>query len=369
MLVSAARGDSRGVVGIIRDAVVIKTCLHRFCDKCLKECLRSGIKECPSCRAPIGPKRSSIGRDVSFDQLIAAVYPDLERYEAAEDERIATAITPKRLQQDDNVPSPSGKRAKGTARVGILWEEQPFDDCYVDSSFLEQLRTNGTRTRTSSTVMQYSCGDTDMWQGVKEGMLFSATLSILSPVLRTLTESYAVDTIWALSVALTGIHLITHDYTYINGTTYKYAGTISLNAAIFTSVLLASLLHSNEQVFSFVLFAIEVFAVSPIAQHTIKKTSEHLHVALALVLFCVALALMWPISPSISVVVFVAVVFITFVCPLWLMHAQEYKKYVRSSPARRSPPYPCTRDLHDVSVLDGSEIQGPWDIAKVEPQQ
>ncbi|ETV90984.1 hypothetical protein H310_14321 [Aphanomyces invadans] len=105
-------------LGIIRDAVVIKTCLHRFCDKCLKECLRSGIKECPSCRAPIGPKRSSIGRDVSFDQLIAAVYPDLERYEAAEDERIATAITPKRLQQDDNVPSPSGKRAKGTARVG-----------------------------------------------------------------------------------------------------------------------------------------------------------------------------------------------------------------------------------------------------------
>ncbi|KAF0748311.1 hypothetical protein AaE_007385 [Aphanomyces astaci] len=273
----------------------------------------------------------------------------------------------------------------------ILWEEQPYDDCYVDSSFLEQLRTNENvreydywgmskasaaitqqlslvfiffvrhgsiklRTRhpdryawidvvvaVSGYFVMFYCAQSelDMWQGVKEGMLFSATLSILSPVLRTLTESYAVDTIWALSVALTGIHLITHDYTYINGTTYKYAGTISLNAAIFTSVLLASLLHSNEQVFSFVLFAIEVFAVSPIAQHNIKKTSEHLHVALALLLFCVALALMWPISPSISVVVFVAVGFITFVCPLWLMHAQEYK----------------------------NEIQGPWDIAKVEPQQ
>ncbi|ETV70939.1 hypothetical protein H257_13680 [Aphanomyces astaci] len=273
----------------------------------------------------------------------------------------------------------------------ILWEEQPYDDCYVDSSFLEQLRTNENvreydywgMSKASAAITQqlslvfiffaifvnsrehvwswqllagidivvavsgyfvmFYCAQSelDMWQGVKEGMLFSATLSILSPVLRTLTESYAVDTIWALSVALTGIHLITHDYTYINGTTYKYAGTISLNAAIFTSVLLASLLHSNEQVFSFVLFAIEVFAVSPIAQHNIKKTSEHLHVALALLLFCVALALMWPISPSISVVVFVAVGFITFVCPLWLMHAQEYK----------------------------NEIQGPWDIAKVEPQQ
>ncbi|KAH9073851.1 hypothetical protein Ae201684P_003350 [Aphanomyces euteiches] len=249
----------------------------------------------------------------------------------------------------------------------ILWEQQPFEDCYVDSSFLEQLRTN-------ENVREY-----DYWGMSKASAAITQQLSLVFIFFAIFVnsrehvwswhllaaidvfvalvgyfvmfycaqpeyvagQSYAVDTIWALSVALTGIHLITHDYTYINGTTFKYAGTISLNAAIFTSVLLASLLHSNEQVFSFVLFAIEVFAVCPIAQHNIKKTSENAHLALALVLFCTALALMWPISPSISVVVFVAVGFITFVCPLWLMHAQEYK----------------------------NEIQGPWDIAKVEPQQ
>ncbi|EQC38343.1 hypothetical protein SDRG_04060 [Saprolegnia diclina VS20] len=273
----------------------------------------------------------------------------------------------------------------------ILWEEQPYEDWYVDSSFLEQLRTNENvreydywgMTKSSAALTQQmslvliffaifvnsskgvwswhllagvdvivalmgyaalrSCGDTeiDVLQVTKECLLFTATLSILSPVLRTLTESYAADTIWALSISLTGIHLISHDYTYINGTTFKYAGTISLNAAIFTSVLLASLLHSNEQVFSFVLFAIEVFAICPMVQHSIKKTSEHMHLSLALVLFGTALLLMWPISPLVSVVVFITAGFITFVCPLWLMHAQEYK----------------------------NEIQGPWDIAQIEPQQ
>ncbi|KAF0700701.1 Aste57867_8755 [Aphanomyces stellatus] len=63
-------------LGVIREAVVIKACLHRFCDKCLKECLRMGIKECPSCRAAIGPKRSALGRDETFDWLVATIYPE-----------------------------------------------------------------------------------------------------------------------------------------------------------------------------------------------------------------------------------------------------------------------------------------------------
>lgn len=46
--------------------------------------------------------------------------------------------------------------------------------------------------------------------------LFGATLSILSPVLRTLTKSYADDTIWALASCLAAVHLISHDYMYVN---------------------------------------------------------------------------------------------------------------------------------------------------------
>lgn len=43
-------------------------------------------------------------------------------------------------------------------------------------------------------------------------------------------------------------------------------GTLSLNAAIFAAVLLASRLQSNEKVFGLVLFALELFAFLPLAR-------------------------------------------------------------------------------------------------------
>ncbi|KAH9101782.1 hypothetical protein LEN26_014086 [Aphanomyces euteiches] len=105
-------------LGIIRNATVIKACLHRFCEKCLKECMRTGIKECPSCRVQIGPKRSSLGRDETFDRLVTTIFPDLERFEADEDERIATANTPRRSKQvrpPDNQDG-AAKRSKTESR-------------------------------------------------------------------------------------------------------------------------------------------------------------------------------------------------------------------------------------------------------------
>lgn len=53
----------------------------------------------------------------------------------------------------------------------------------------------------------------------------------------------------------------------------SFSGTISLNAAIFTAVLLGSRLQSNEHVFAFVLLAIEIFAMFPIFQREVKVRS------------------------------------------------------------------------------------------------
>ena len=61
----------------------------------------------------------------------------------------------------------------------------------------------------------------------------------------------------------------------------SFSGTISLNAAIFTAVLLGSRLQSNEHVFAFVLLAIEIFAMFPIFQREIKVrlcTAEYMRV-------------------------------------------------------------------------------------------
>ncbi|KAI9912850.1 hypothetical protein PsorP6_005783 [Peronosclerospora sorghi] len=46
-------------------------------------------------------------------------------------------------------------------------------------------------------------------------LLFCAPLSLLSPVLRKLTKSFADDTICALAMSLGLLHLITHDYNYV----------------------------------------------------------------------------------------------------------------------------------------------------------
>ncbi|ETP43370.1 hypothetical protein, variant [Phytophthora nicotianae P10297] len=172
-------------------------------------------------------------------------------------------------------------------------------------------------------------------------LLFCATLSLLSPVLRTLTKSYADDTIWALVTFLGLLHLITHDYNYVNSGIGRFSGTISLNAAIFTAVLLGSRLQSNEHVFAFVLLAIEIFAMFPIFQREVKRHSERLHLITAVALFALSSTLTWQLSGLLSVLAGAFVLFLAFVCPLWFMHVQESK----------------------------NEILGPWDIAHIQPEQ
>lgn len=110
----------------------------------------------------------------------------------------------------------------------------------------------------------------DFKSNARQCFLFISMLSILSPVLRTLTVSYADDSIWALAIAFAVLHLMCHDYTYVNTGRPKYIGTLSLNAAVFTSVLLSSRLQTNEHVMLFLLLAIELFAISPIARFYIR---------------------------------------------------------------------------------------------------
>lgn len=149
----------------------------------------------------------------------------------------------------------------------------------------------------------------------------------------------------------------------------SFSGTISLNAAIFTAVLLGSRLQSNEHVFAFILLAIEIFALFPIFQREVKvqtthlrkgdclragvacfccsvaqqttlnlfvcvaclfvqRNSERAHLVTAVALFLLSTCLTWPISRLLSVVSALFIVFLSLVCPLWFMHVQEYKKFV-----------------------------------------
>ncbi|OON17695.1 zinc finger, C3HC4 type [Opisthorchis viverrini] len=73
---------------ILKGTMTTKECLHRFCAECIVTALRSGNKECPTCRKKLVSKRS-LRRDPNFDALIAKIYPSREEYEAHQDKILA----------------------------------------------------------------------------------------------------------------------------------------------------------------------------------------------------------------------------------------------------------------------------------------
>ncbi|XP_019851346.1 PREDICTED: E3 ubiquitin-protein ligase RING2-like [Amphimedon queenslandica] len=60
---------------LMKNAQTTKECLHRFCQECIITALRSGNKECPTCRKKLASKRS-LRSDPNFDALIAKIYPN-----------------------------------------------------------------------------------------------------------------------------------------------------------------------------------------------------------------------------------------------------------------------------------------------------
>ncbi|GMI42960.1 hypothetical protein TeGR_g13841 [Tetraparma gracilis] len=85
----------------------------------------------------------------------------------------------------------------------------------------------------------------------------------LSPVLSTLTASYASDTIYSLSVASLVLHLAAHDYAARDGG----GGPLSQKAGLVATVLLTSRVAlagaGNAACFLFLILAAELFCFSP----------------------------------------------------------------------------------------------------------
>ncbi|KAI3858628.1 hypothetical protein MKX03_035137 [Papaver bracteatum] len=171
----------------------------------------------------------------------------------------------------------------------------------------------------------------------------SLGLYILAPIYHTLTRSISSDSIWALTASLLVLHLFLHDYA---GSTIRPPGAltnptltsnISLNASIVASVLIASRLPSRLQVFAIVLFSLQVFLFAPLITYCIKKYSFVLHLLFSFGLMVVTLGFVFTLHRLLFVLLLSLLVFVTIICPYWLIKIQEYK----------------------------FEIHGPWDEAKL----
>ncbi|VVA31294.1 PREDICTED: phosphatidylinositol [Prunus dulcis] len=172
---------------------------------------------------------------------------------------------------------------------------------------------------------------------------FISGLYVLAPIYQTLTTSISLNSIWAVTVSLLVLHLFLHDY---YGSTVRAPGAlhnptltscISLNASVVASVFIASCLRSRLLVFAIMLFSLQVFLFAPLVTYCIKKYSFRLHLWFSFGLMIATLAFVYTLHLLLFVMLFGLLIFVSVVCPYWLIRMQEYK----------------------------FEINGPWDEAKL----
>lgn len=80
---------------LLKTTMTTKECLHRFCQECIITALRSGNKECPTCRKKLISKRS-LRPDPNFDALIAKIYPN-SQLESHEQQKMLASLTRKHM--------------------------------------------------------------------------------------------------------------------------------------------------------------------------------------------------------------------------------------------------------------------------------
>ncbi|KAI7899785.1 phosphatidylinositol N-acetylglucosaminyltransferase subunit C [Cokeromyces recurvatus] len=274
----------------------------------------------------------------------------------------------------------------------LLWVKQNYPDNYVDNTFLEELQRNvnvrsynywtmvyesGVITQHISTVVIFIAifvylqdhilsGQHLIWVGTfltgfgyifwdwmmvktqsdyefkrqrvaKSAFFFFITLLGLSPILKTLTSQTSDDTIWALTVCCFLTNILFHDYHAPQANnSIQIPGSLSTNAAIFASVLLASRLDTNIDVFGLLSFAVEWFSLFPIFRRQLRNFSQYIQIAMTLILLLSCIILFIYISKAVVIIYILGFSFITIICPYWLIFIQKYK----------------------------NEIHGPWDEAR-----
>ncbi|KEQ98387.1 hypothetical protein AUEXF2481DRAFT_62738 [Aureobasidium subglaciale EXF-2481] len=112
----------------------------------------------------------------------------------------------------------------------------------------------------------------------KSAILIYCALLGLSPILKSLTLSTSPDSIWAMSSWLLIINIFTFDYGA--GTESKFPASLSTNAALMASTVLASRLTYTNEVFSLTLFSIEVFGLFPVFRRHVRHSSWTGHLLL-----------------------------------------------------------------------------------------
>lgn len=140
---------------------------------------------------------------------------------------------------------------------------------------------------------------------------------VLSPILKTLTDTISTDTIYAMTTFMMIIHLIFFDYGVPSAIV---SSSLSLNAAIFGSVCLASRLASPFHAFVLLTNAVECFVLLPIL---LSKGRGSVIVLAAMI--TTAVYALWTVSLIMMFLFICVTLFVTVLCPFWFLRWQNYK--------------------------------------------
>ncbi|CAF1186474.1 unnamed protein product [Adineta ricciae] len=165
-------------------------------------------------------------------------------------------------------------------------------------------------------------------ENLKTLSIFLLFGSLVSPVVFTLTKTISTDTIYAMSTLMMLTHLIFYDY---GSETAMVQKALSFSVALFSSVCLASRLSTSFHTFCLVTSAVLVFALWPELRKYIKESSFEIFSILTVVHIFACVILLSRLSILHTILYSLAVLCLTFLCPLWLVSLQKYKISIRGA--------------------------------------
>lgn len=149
---------------------------------------------------------------------------------------------------------------------------------------------------------------------------------ILSPMLHTLTKSISTDTIYTITFFVFILHIVCYDY---GMPAALVSHAISLNAAIFGTICLASRLNTPLDAFVQLIVSFTLFAVYPHMLRLLESYTTFYFWQASVVIFvstsCFGLLM---ISPILFFIEFVIIIFCGLIYPFIFCYAQKYKNNI-----------------------------------------
>ncbi|XP_039286754.1 phosphatidylinositol N-acetylglucosaminyltransferase subunit C [Nilaparvata lugens] len=155
---------------------------------------------------------------------------------------------------------------------------------------------------------------------LKMVVIFTLFGYILSPVLKTLTETISTDTIYATTVFMMIVHMTFFDY---GVKALIVSSSLSLNAAIFGSICLVSRLPTPFHAFVLLTISVQSFVLFPLLLAKIGTSLTALFFITAS-----TICLLCTFSMTITVLFVITVTFINLLCPFWFHKWQKYKENI-----------------------------------------